>query len=86
MGTGLAAIATVIALTECPQCNARAGQGCRGRGRRVMFASTHSARRYRAARYRKANPAHYWLVREMARELSRAEYIEQITAADTEQQ
>lgn len=84
MGRDLAAIAAVIALTECPQCNARAGQGCRGRAGRVMFASTHSARRYRAKSYRKANPAHYGVIVQMALELSRAEYIEQVSAPFSE--
>jgi hypothetical protein len=76
----LAASAAVIAATECPHCNARAGQGCRGKHGRVMVSTLHSARRYRAKRYRKANPEAYRMIVEMALEMPRAEFIEQLTA------
>ena len=84
MTPGLAATAAIVALTECPACNARAGQGCRGRGGRVLFATTHSGRRYRAKSYRKANPGHYRDVVNMALELSKAEYVQALTAPASE--
>lgn len=80
MTQAAAAIAAVIALTECPECGALAGHGCRGRYGRLMMFSTHIVRRDRAKRYRKMNPAHYANTIAMARELSRGEYLEHMKA------
>lgn len=78
-----AATAAVIALTECPLCNARAGQGCRGRYGRIMYADTHLGRRLRASYGRKANPEAWRLAVIMAMEIPRAQYIEQIIGRDS---
>lgn len=79
MTPALAATAAVVALTECGQCGARAGQACRGKWGRLFWGSTHSARRIRAKRYRKANPGHYRDVLNMALELSKTEYVASVS-------